>query len=65
MFWNSCRSTSNYCKYFYYIFPVCTVVTVGFREPSYTFSEAGVTGTIEMMKTGTAAAPFDVFVSGG
>ena len=40
-------------------------VTVSFERPSYTFTENGVTGSIEVIKTGVASTSFDVLVSGG
>ena len=36
-----------------------------FLRPSYTFTESGVVGTVEVVKSGVASADFCVRVSGG
>ena len=36
-----------------------------FVRPSYTFTESGVVGTVEVIKSGVASADFSVRVSGG
>ena len=36
-----------------------------FLRPSYTFTESGVVGTVEVVKSGVASADFSVRVSGG
>ena len=41
------------------------VITVRFGEPSYTFSEDGVTGRIEVIKSGVSDTSFQVRVIGG
>ena len=42
-----------------------TAVFVMFAEPSYTFSEEGGTGTIELVKFGSSLEPFTIRVFGG
>ena len=48
-----------------FVLPSPVEVTVSFARPSYTFTENGVVGSIEVVKTGVSSAPFDVRVTGG
>ncbi len=44
---------------------VCAVVFVMFEEPTYTFTENGVTGSVVVVRTGITDEPFSVRVTGG
>ena len=63
----TCERTSSYCctsnKTMHYL--GSAGITVRFALPSYTFTESGVQGSIDVIRTGVPSSPFSIRVTGG